>query len=360
MVGSLSVVLAIDSASACRFLRSRCRPRCRVVTCRIPVATHETHVTHACLPNQCCLPADGSAHVVVEETAVVDAPAVETPSVGTPVTDSPRPIEAAVPQLEPVAPASAEKPLPAEQPAVPAQAPAMPVREPQFKTAAEILAEKAEQDRLEKEAAAARPATPVPEPQFRTAAEILAESAEKEAVEKAALESMPKPPADAPRARPEETARPMPEKIENLFDEGGDLPAEREPQRPPRQPMKQSGEPRSDAPDNLFDEQEPPSTEKPSSTREPAAGGEDPFSAILVPSAEPVRRWIDDTGRHETIGRLVEIRPDAVRILKDNGRHATVPLARLSRHDLNYVTATGERLAAQEAAAPAVTDTARR
>ena len=94
---------------------------------------------------------------------------------------------------------------------------------------------------------------------------------------------------------------------------------------------------------------------------------DDPFAMFRAP-AEPVRRWIDDTGTHETIGRLVEVHPDRIRILKLNGAHATVPLRRLSAVDRGYVAEAGPRLATAERAetpaksvrsiAPATNDTA--
>lgn len=340
LVGTITVVLAIDSASACRLLRRRGGPRCRTVTCRkveivsaIPVVIDEP----MCM--QCCVPADGSAHVVLDESWVVDAPAALHPApmaaTPAPAEATPKPIEVPVPALEPVAPVSAEKPLPAEPPAAP------------------------------------RPPAPVPEPQFKTAAEILAESAEQEVAEQtppAPAATSTEPAEEKPMVKeqepPEEPAAPALNKSEgkkpadNLFDEGDDLPADEGSERPERQLMKKQNEPEENAPDNLFDEPDAPAEKTPAD--EPAKAEDDPFAGVLEPPAEPVRRWIDDTGRHETIGRLVEIRLDSVRILKDNGRHATVPLSRLSRHDRKYVTATGERLAAQQTAAPAVTDTARR
>lgn len=362
VVGTLTVVLAIDSASACRFLRRRCRPRCRVVTCRtVEVVSAVPVVIDECISMQCCVPADGSAHVVIDESWSVDAPVTAQPAPAAahpaPAAVAPKPIEAPVPALEPVAPVSAEKPLPAEPPVVPTP----PAPEPQFKSAAEILAESAEKERLAKEAAA-KAATPTPEPQFKTAAEILAESAEKPMAKERERPEEPEQseePAEPAPKKPEDKKPEDKKPEDNLFDdEGEDVPAGEGGERTERQPMKKQQEPAENAPDNLFDEPEAPAEKAPA--EEPAKAEDDPFASILEPPAEPVRRWIDDTGRHETIGRLVEIRPDSVRILKDNGRHATVPLGRLSQHDLTYVTATGERLAAQKAAAPAVTDTARR
>lgn len=372
LVGVLTILISIDTASACRFLRSRPRLRPRVVTCRA------SRPTSAPAPWQCCVPADGSAHAVVDDADEAAPTITSIPPAGEPESAPPRPTQPPLP-LEPVAPASAEKPIPA-----PAALSPVPVAEPQFKSAAEILAESAEQQRREQAALEAAapvppPAPPAPEPKFKTAAEILAESAAEEA---AVPQSTPAPPpavAEAPAEKPmaEEPAPPAEEPAapatkpapENLFDEGDDA------DPGPRRPIKKPSEPTRAAQDNLFDEPDAPEAEDSPRPRDeeplpadeppaekPAAAEADPFAGILETPAEPVRRWIDDTGRHETIGRLVAIRPDAVRILKDNGRHATVPLSRLSRHDRAYVATTGARLAAERGRpqAPAVTDTARR
>jgi hypothetical protein len=93
-----------------------------------------------------------------------------------------------------------------------------------------------------------------------------------------------------------------------------------------------------------------PAAEKSEGDDKPAAD-DDPFSAL---PAEPVRRWFDDSGSHDTVGRLVEVHPDHVRIIKLNGRFTTVRRSRLSTADQSYVTTMGERLAAK----PSVTDTA--
>ena len=85
----------------------------------------------------------------------------------------------------------------------------------------------------------------------------------------------------------------------------------------------------------------------------PAPAIDDPFSAL---PPEPVRRWLDASGSHDTVGQLVEVHPDRVRILKLNGRFTTVPISHLSAADQSYVTATGERLAAK----PRLTETAAR
>lgn len=50
------------------------------------------------------------------------------------------------------------------------------------------------------------------------------------------------------------------------------------------------------------------------------------------------RTWVDNTGRFSTVGRLIAIDADAVRLEKQSGALATVPLARLSQGDLEFVS----------------------
>jgi len=100
----------------------------------------------------------------------------------------------------------------------------------------------------------------------------------------------------------------------------------------------------ADAPDaDDADEQEP---------AEPAN------AAACTPSAEPMRRWVDGTGRHHTRGWLVEATATHVRILKVNGRFTTVKLDRLSAEDRDYVSDVVVRTAAGRRAAPPRIDTA--
>ena len=50
-----------------------------------------------------------------------------------------------------------------------------------------------------------------------------------------------------------------------------------------------------------------------------------------------VRTWTDNTGKYQTVGRLVKVGETHVRLLKDNGRFTTVSKKRLSQDDLAYV-----------------------
>lgn len=296
------------------------------------------------------------------QSVVADAPRPATPA---PVSEPPAP-------LVPIAPASAEKPMP-PTPATAAEP--TPVPQPEFKTAAQILAESAERDRLELEKAAPQvPKPTVPEPQFKTAAQILAESAEKEAADKAALDAAKEQPVEPPMEKTP-APPPAPKPIEeNLFDEDGDAAAAK-PGSEGRAPMKKSQPPTAPVED-LFAEPEaenPAADAKPDSPEKPAAeapGEDEPTEPTETPendpfatreaAPEPVRRWIDASGRHETIGRLVEVHADRVRILKANGRYAVVPMHRLSHHDQAYAATAGGRLAGGAPTGPAATDTALR
>lgn len=93
-----------------------------------------------------------------------------------------------------------------------------------------------------------------------------------------------------------------------------------------------------DAAEDLFgaSDDEEPATE---SAEDDLFGG---FGAILgepggVESATN-RTWIDNTGRHSTVGRMLEVDGAAIRLAKQDGSVATVPLGRLSQADLEFVS----------------------
>jgi hypothetical protein len=53
--------------------------------------------------------------------------------------------------------------------------------------------------------------------------------------------------------------------------------------------------------------------------------------------SDEMRLWNDNTGNFSCRGRLVRFHEGQVRLLKENGRTTTVPLARLSTGDLEFV-----------------------
>lgn len=89
---------------------------------------------------------------------------------------------------------------------------------------------------------------------------------------------------------------------------------------------------------------EPAASEEESATEEESVGASQFNSGIVLGGNQPIRRWIDNTGRHETVGRLVEVHGSSVRLLKSNGRYTTVAVERLSPHDQRYVEAIDTRV----------------
>jgi hypothetical protein len=54
-------------------------------------------------------------------------------------------------------------------------------------------------------------------------------------------------------------------------------------------------------------------------------------------SSHSLRHWVDNTGKFTCNGRMLRMLDGKVQLLKDNGRTTTVPLARLSHGDLEFV-----------------------
>jgi hypothetical protein len=151
------------------------------------------------------------------------------------------------------------------------------------------------------------------------------------AAEPAAVEPPPMPPAkaDAP--------------MDDLF--GPAQPAE------PATPAEEPATPPATAPattDDLFG----PAPEKPAApAEEPAEKSEEKDAKSddifgVSPSvlreagglaSNEMRQWLDNTGNFSCQGRLISLIDGQVRLMKENGRTTTVPLARLSANDLRFV-----------------------
>jgi hypothetical protein len=65
----------------------------------------------------------------------------------------------------------------------------------------------------------------------------------------------------------------------------------------------------------------------------------------FISNRMPFRAWWDNTGNYRTIGSLLVVGEDHVRLIKANGRTCTVPFHRLSDADLKYVQAQVEQYA---------------
>ena len=342
--------LAMDPAWAGRCSRSR--SHCRPAACR--VACHEVDV---CRPADCavitCGECDPCGEIASHEPTCCESQAPAGPEVAaeTPVPVAPvESIAAATAQPSP-GPMPVTEPVPSLAPAEVAHASAeekltMPETEKPSAEAVEAEAPEepdlpAEPEMKEEPAAdAAKEEVPGPQP-------------EPEDQPKPTPQPEPKPtPETAPQPAPQPEPKPEPPPApaeKNIFEEDEAAGEGDEPLEEATSDEEMEEEPVAEPP---ADEDEP--APQPEENEEPSTTGEDPFAVAPPIPAEPVRRWVDDTGDHATVGRLVEVHPDRVRILKLNGAFTTVPLGRLSDTDRSYVSGTGERLAAK----PRVTDTA--
>jgi len=290
---------------------------------------------------------------------------------------------------DPVAPASGEQPLPAvinPIPAEPVQRNPEPVLLPtenEVPPAAKKPVDSAPiDDDLFKETPVQEPPVSEPSPQPLLDEPPAIEPADipaEELMEEPAAEVSPAVDQALPPVPAAEPAVPTVIEEENLFDEAAEeddasaLPVAEEPvaaetEKTPAQATFSddlfSETPVQDqaASDAAGDAQEPAEEVMPADEVLPAADDvledqpeeteeKDPFAGITAPLKapnEPTRRWLDNTGVHETVGKLVEVQTDWIRILKTNGAFSTVPLTRLCPHDQAYVAATGARLAAEQ------------
>ena len=460
MVGFLALLLSVDSASACRFLRSRSRPRacrptqsqqvrfvrhCEPIACN-PCTNSDGMISEVIVLNestQCCVPADGSAHAtIVASDGALDAPtsAESTPTVAAPrqIAEKPMPMPVFEP---PVSTASAQEPallspkpeskpanLPLEEllkdeshesrPAeirLPVERPVeTPVAEPLEELIQKPLAEPAGVPDEKEAPPAEEPAAEVPEELPEESAEEPAVDPAEEAAEEPAVDPAEEafeepveeemPVEERPRAQPapappeapveenlfdaeddqtnqppaatESKAAPVGvraeppvqapvDAAEDLFREESDTPATRTgapadapeelPEDAPEEAVPESvqdGAALSSDPEAAVEEAEETGEtvepDEPETEDVPAESKEDdPFASVPKAPAEPMRRWIDNTGTHETVGTLIEVHADRIRILKQSGSYSTVPLTRLSREDQTYVAATGVRLASE-------------
>jgi hypothetical protein len=187
--------------------------------------------------------------------------------------------------------------------------------------------------------------------------------------------------ADAPEPTPPTPVTPAAKKADNIFEEFEDEPAPAaEPDEPaaaaepviPAEPAEvpattvddlfgSPAEPAEPAAADTEDAVEAPANAEDDEPEAPAAAEPaaepDPFDDVRHGPVESLRRWVDASGEHATVGTLIDLRGDAVEIRKANGRTVIVPLGRLSAIDRAYAAEAGARLAARTRAAQP-TDTA--
>ena len=408
IVALLCLTLFVDSAKACWWLRPhRSRAQvCRPVACR-PVAqpacgvvsdapvTCETifvddqpdclcsgsPVEHAAGDDEVVNHDTGEQVIDIrageaeasapEQSVVVHGPTIvvdAAPAQPAPATAAaqPMPIAATGPSVL-LKPTPAEEPIPDLKPAIAAQSPVAPAsnEQPMPEPAAALGKPGLEKPALENPGEADQPVVP--------AAPMPA------AVEDLAGEPEVKPPQQEP-------------KEPNLFDLYGDdaddeaAPSEEPPAASrPETADDNAGEPAEDAAaettpaaeaemteddaetseatatetEATDGDSEPAEEADPAPEAEPEQAEADPAEAAMTVPNEPMRRWSNDSNTHHTQGWLVEVRADRVRILKVNGRHTTVLTESLSAADRDYVSAVGDRLAAeQQGTSPAPSTTA--
>jgi len=271
-----------------------------------------------------------------------------SPTVAPKASDAPSPTDVTPPVEAPKPPAPAAAPEPAPAP-VPAPAPPAPVPVPSKPREVNLF------DDEETEAAAddatARPAAEAPP--------AAGDEAPAPSVPAEPAPPAPAVPAPAPAEPPAPAAEPAP--AEPVPAEP--VPAEPAPAEPvPAAPAEPApAAPAPVAPAAAAAGELPPLVLEPDGDVVPATAKADlraapePVSPVEVaplelmpapqavtvrrPVVPPLRRWVDETGLHATVGRFVAVRDEAVEIRKSNGTLIRVPLERLSEHDRDYVEA---------------------
>ena len=380
-VGILTLCLSIDSAIAGKLLRRReCRPRkCHVVSCA-PLSYGSYGSCGTCSTN-CCVPSDGSSHAVIEatpETSVIAPQAALIPAQEpvAPITD-PVPVPSVVP-LDPaspvvateptsvleksdsqVSPASAEEEMPPEKAVTPEPLPEQPDDASPVPPVDSQPEETVEEEMpVEEEMLEEEPAQTISPPEEETEKNLFDED-EPSAQESSESESEMNEPSEPTESdsvpqedaaeeasadsqtQPDEEMPAEPADDESGFDDT-EMPDEDSPDEPAAVPA--LPEEVEEAEEEMQDE--PAASEEDSAIEDESVNASQFNSGIVLGGNQPVRRWIDNTGRHETIGRLVEVHGSSVRLLKSNGRYTTVPVERLSPHDQRYVEAIDTQIVA--------------
>lgn len=107
-----------------------------------------------------------------------------------------------------------------------------------------------------------------------------------------------------------------------------------------------AAEPEADAPPATGAGEPPP---------EPAAAPTNPLDAAERRSGERARLWVDATGRHATVGVLVDVRADGRCVIDTGTGILEVRSEELRRRDRDYAAQAGERLAARRGPGPGET-----
>ena len=416
IVALLCLTLFVDSAKACWWLRPHrsrgqvCRPvACRPATqpacgvvsdapvayetifvddqsdclCSAPPAEHAAGdleaVNHETGGQVIDIRAGEAEASVLEQSVVVHGPTIvvdAAPAQPAPAAAQPMPIAATGPVVLPT-PTPAEEPIPDLKPAIAPQSPVAPASNEQpIPEPAAGLGKPAEADQpvapaapmpaaVEDLAGGPEVKPPRPEPKEANLFDVYGDDADDEAAPSE------EPPADnRPDAVDDDAGEPAEDaaaettpaaEAEMTEDEAEATESETSEAKPTEAEATDGNSETAEeaAPAEEPDAEEP--AEEADAAPEAAAeqAEADPAEAAVTVPNEPMRRWSNDSNTHHTQGWLVEVRADRVRILKVNGRHTTVLTESLSAADRDYVSAVGDRLAAeQQGTSPAPSTTA--
>ena len=299
-----------------------------------------------------------------EATSVVTAPKAEQPS---PAVAQPMPVASSGPIVLPT-PTPAKEPIPDLKPAIAAESAVAPASNEQpMPEPAAALGKPAEADQP------VAPSTPMPapvedlaggpdvkppkqEPKEPNLFDLYGDDADDEAApsEEPPADNRPEmSDDDAGEPAEDSAAEPTPADEAEMTEDEAETPDSK-----PTEAEATDGDSETDA--EAAPAEEPAAEESDAAPEAAAEQAEaDPAEAAVTVPNEPMRRWTNEAGTHHTQGWLVEVRADRVRILKVNGRHTTVLTESLSAADRDYVSAVGDRLAAeQQGTSPAPSTTA--
>jgi hypothetical protein len=62
-----------------------------------------------------------------------------------------------------------------------------------------------------------------------------------------------------------------------------------------------------------------------------------PLETVSPSATEDFRTWTDSTGEYRVEARLVSVENGMARLLKKNGKYTSVPVARLSKTDAEFI-----------------------
>ncbi len=335
LVWTVVLMLSLDTAMACRWLRMR----------------------RACAPPSCCQPIDMGCCVPMQKDNCQKGP-IQKSDVAVPDIEGDVAVPAPPPVDEPAEPAEPAEPTPPEEPESPkpVDEPEEPAEKPPAKKVVKEEPAPAEPKPTEPKPTEP-PAKPEPAKPDTTLDDLFGDLPAEEAAPKEAMPAETPDTGDnlddlfGPPAEEKPAAKPAEESLDDLFGPPAEKPpAEKPPAEKPPAEKPPAEKPPAEKPPAEKPPAEKPPADKPAAdagnlddlfgppaAKKPAAA--DPFgdSTQWQPLELPMRLWVDNTGSYQVRARLLVVTSDGVRLLKENGRTTTVSVLRLSNADQSYV-----------------------